>query len=108
MSSRGNAERRPRRDRRRRRCHLVVQPVLDYSRKSRKPGCYWIGFAVGLGLAVAANLLPYMLTRHAYKTDGYERVGFPFTFRLQGGFSYRFFFSYSALLADIAIGVVAL
>jgi hypothetical protein len=35
--------------------------------------------------------------------DGYETLGFPLIFRLEGGFAYRYDFSYVALFADIVL-----
>jgi hypothetical protein len=39
--------------------------------------------------------------------DGYDRFGFPFTFRAMGGIAGTYEFSYLALLADIAFAILA-
>ena len=63
-------------------------------------------FAVTTLLAAFANLLPYLQTRGAYKTDGLEIIGFPFTFRQRGGYYYVDDFRIGLLLADIVIALL--
>lgn len=63
------------------------------------------GTANGLAIAVALNLLPYWRTYDAPGTDGHAIMGFPFTFRREGGFSPRYDFHPALLLADAAIGI---
>jgi hypothetical protein len=66
---------------------------------------FWIGAAAGCLLAIGLNLLPYLRTRGAYQTDGLEVIGFPVVFRSLGGFAYRLYFSWWALLADILFAI---
>jgi hypothetical protein len=54
---------------------------------------------------LALNLLPYWQTRGRARFDGYEVVGFPFTFRRRGGFVNLDEFYIAALAADIVIGL---
>ena len=67
---------------------------------------FWIGTSVGCLLAVGLNLLPYLRTRGAYQADGFELIGFPFVFRSFGGFTYRLYISWWALLADILLAAL--
>jgi hypothetical protein len=63
-------------------------------------------FAATTLLAAFANLLPYLLTRGAYNGDGYEVIGFPFTFRRLGGYVGIYEFSVGLLLADIIVALL--
>ena len=54
---------------------------------------------------VTLNLLPYLRTRGAYNGDGFEIIGFPFTFRRIGGFAGIYEFHSIALLADIVLAL---
>jgi hypothetical protein len=75
-------------------------PTLEYRRRaSRWPRIY--SGILGLTVGVFANLVPYVLTYHAYDGDGFERVGFPITFFSQGGFAYRRYFSWWAVVGDL-------
>jgi hypothetical protein len=56
-------------------------------------------------IAIFLNLLPYLRMRLHPVYDGYETLGFPLTFRLEGGFAYHYEFSYLALLADIVLAL---
>ena len=68
---------------------------------------FGLGFTCA-GLAAAlANLLPYLMTRGAYNGDGFEVVGFPFTFRRVGGLTGIREFSVLALLADAGLALFA-
>jgi hypothetical protein len=65
-----------------------------------------IGLSVGCLFASGLNLLPYLRTRGAYKADGLEIIGFPFVFRSLGGFAYRFYFHWWALVADALLAAI--
>jgi hypothetical protein len=80
---------------------------IEYGVVARSRRRFGTGFALGLGVALAANVLPYIFTYRAYNGDGYERMGYPFAFREQGGVAYRRCFSHPALTPDIAIGLAA-
>jgi hypothetical protein len=74
------------------------------------------GFAVGLGLFIAANLIAVHVRSDGgfleglgivdYWADDIRRIGFPFQFFEEGGFSYRRNVSPIALLADLVVAVV--
>jgi hypothetical protein len=64
-----------------------------------------VGFSIATVLAVFLNLLPYLRTRGAYNGDGFEVIGFPFTFRRIGGYIGVHEFRFIALLADIVLGL---
>jgi hypothetical protein len=64
---------------------------------------FWIGVSVGCLIAACLNLFPYLRTRGAFQTDGLEHIGFPFVFRSLGGFAYRLYFHWWALVADILL-----
>jgi hypothetical protein len=64
-----------------------------------------LGASAGALVATVVNLLPYWLSHGAYGTDGYEVIGFPFTFRLMGGFAPIYEFRAGLLIADVLIGV---
>ena len=68
---------------------------------------FTIGFSVAILVATFLNLLPYLRTRGAYHGDGFEIIGFPFTFRRLGGFVGTYEFHVTALLADIGLALVA-
>lgn len=78
---------------------------LDYGSLPRSRWRFARGFVVGLCVALGANLLPFILTYHAYDGDGYQRIGFPFEFSREGGVEYRRWFSRASLIADIGIGL---
>ena len=63
------------------------------------------GFWVGALTAAFLNVLPYLRTRGAYQSDGFEIAGFPFTFRRFGGFQGVDEFHLAALFADITLGL---
>ena len=67
---------------------------------------WWIRFALALVFMSMLNLLPLWFTWSGYGADGYERVGFPFTFLERGGFSYRLHVHYGWLAADVGMAVV--
>jgi len=67
---------------------------------------FWIGVLTGWLLAVGWNLLPYLRTRGAYAHDDLEVIGFPFVFRALGGFAYRLYVYWWALLADFLLAVL--
>jgi hypothetical protein len=66
---------------------------------------YWTGFAVAMTVMVLLNLVPYVLSRGSYATDGLEVAGFPFRFWRMGGFSFVREFEVQSLIADIAIAL---
>ena len=62
---------------------------------------------IGFGIVVlTANLIPYVLTRGAYATDGHEVAGFPFHFHDFGGIAGDATFNALALFANVAIGIL--
>ena len=63
-------------------------------------------FAATTLVAAFVNLVPYLQTRGAYKTDGLEVIGFPFTFRRFGGYYPIYEFSVGLLLADIIVALL--
>ena len=68
---------------------------------------FTVGFSAVALVAGFLNLLPYLRTRGAYHGDGFEVIGFPFTFRRLGGFVGTYEFHIIALLADIGLALVA-
>jgi hypothetical protein len=80
--------------------------IVKYLANRRQTIAFWVVAALGLFVALEANLAPYYMTRGAYGFDGLEIIGFPFVFRSVGGFSFAFEFSHLALSADIAIAVI--
>ena len=81
--------------------------TLEYSNdRAGARGLFLWGFVFGLLVDLAANVLSYLPTRHAYYTDGYEIIGFPFKFRSMGGFRYSYSFSYGWLLVDVVFAIV--
>lgn len=64
------------------------------------------GFSATALVATFLNLLPYLRTRGAYNGDGFEIIGFPFTFRRLGGIAGIYEFSVMWLLADIGLALV--
>ena len=64
-----------------------------------------LGASAGALVAIVANLLPYWQSYGAYGTDGYEVIGFPFTFRRMGGFVGIYDFHTGLLLADLLIAL---
>jgi hypothetical protein len=65
-----------------------------------------LGFGIVLICALSLNFLPYFLTRGAYKTDGYEVIGFPYIFHRLGGFAGIDEFRLGTLIVDICFAVV--
>ena len=65
------------------------------------------GFIAGAVAVTFLNLLPFFRTRGAYNGDGFEIIGFPFTFRRLGGFAGIYEFHTIALIADIVLGLVS-
>jgi hypothetical protein len=65
----------------------------------------FVGFSATAVIAAFLNLLPYLRTRGAYDGDGFEIIGFPFTFRRVGGFVGAHELHIVALLADIGLGL---
>jgi hypothetical protein len=82
----------------------MAVPVLNYA-ASRTTGGFWKGFLLGLLASVVLNLLPYLFTYHAYFKDGYEYLGFPFTFRRVGGYPIFYVFDAWLLIGDILIAI---
>src|SRR5262245_20773104 len=68
---------------------------------------FWLCFAVALGLMVVANIMPLYVTWGAYRTDGYEVIGWPFAFRKYGGFEGGSYLFPDCLLGDALIAVAA-
>jgi hypothetical protein len=67
---------------------------------------FTIGFSAAALVAAFLNLRPYLRTRGAYHGDGFEVIGFPFTFRRVGGFADTYEFQVTALLADVGLALV--
>ncbi|MEW6305724.1 MAG: hypothetical protein AB1705_19775 [Verrucomicrobiota bacterium] len=63
------------------------------------------GFSVAAFGSAFLNLLPYFRTRGAYHGDGFEVIGFPFSFRTIGGIAGVHEFSMAALLADVTLAL---
>ena len=62
---------------------------------------------VAFGILMAfANVVPYLLTRGAYETDGVEVAGWPLRCYAGGGFAGLWYFSPWAMAGNIAIAVV--
>lgn len=64
------------------------------------------GFTAGAVAAAFLNLLPFFRTRGTNNGDGFEIIGFPFTFRRLGGVAGIHEFHTVALISDIAAGLV--
>lgn len=64
---------------------------------------FLVGCILGAFFAAILNILPFVLSRGAYNSDGYEVVGFPFEFRRLGGFAGIYQFHLWALAIDILI-----
>jgi len=64
-----------------------------------------LGFSAAAAVAAFFNILPHIQTRGAHNRDGFEIIGFPFTFRRVGGFSGISEFHVVALVADVALGL---
>jgi hypothetical protein len=63
------------------------------------------GFSIAALAAVMLNVIPYLWTRGAYQTDGFEVAGFPFTFRRFGGFAGTYQFHVDLLLYNIVLAL---
>jgi hypothetical protein len=78
--------------------------------------CFITGFAIGLLLFTAINLLsahlasdcglPAVFGCDACAND-IARAGWPFRFYEEGGFAYRFEINLTALLVDLGIGILS-
>jgi hypothetical protein len=68
---------------------------------------YLTGFAIAMTVMVLLNLVPYVLSRGSYGTDGSEVAGFPFTFWCMGGVSFVREFKVQSLIADVAVALAA-
>lgn len=66
---------------------------------------YLTGFTVCLIVMFLVNLIPYLVSLGAYKTDGLEIAGFPFTFWRLGGNSFVREFKMQWLIADVAVAL---
>jgi len=80
---------------------MADTPLLEYATLPRKWRRFRLGLLEGLGAAVISNIVPYAFTYHAWEMDGFEQIGFPLTFREEGGMDYRYMFSVRALLMDV-------
>jgi len=80
---------------------MADAPVLEYARVSSRWRRFGLGVVVGSGAAVIANVVPYVFTYHAWRYDGFEQIGFPMTFREEGGDSYRYMYSVRGLILDV-------
>ena len=65
------------------------------------------GFTGAVLVILFLNVWPNYKMRFYGVNDGYDRFGFPFTFRAMGGIAGTHEFSYLALLADIAFAILA-
>src|SRR5687768_6038917 len=84
--------------------------LVRYSAEAPRPMTrsttpFVLGACAGLLVAIAANLLPYWLSYGADATDGYEVIGFPFTFRRIGGYAGVRELHVSVLIADVVIAI---
>jgi len=66
---------------------------------------YLTGFAVSFAVMVLINLIPYLTSLGAYKTDGFEIAGIPFSFWRMGGNPGVCEFKLQFLIADIAVAL---
>jgi hypothetical protein len=65
-----------------------------------------LGFAGATVVVALLNLAPFIWTFRAYQGDGFELIGFPFTFRRLGGeYPNIYEFHVVALWADIGLGL---
>ena len=64
-------------------------------------------FAATFMVLAALNVWTYFHTYQAPWSDGFARVGFPFTFRFWGGMPFTYWFSLKNFLGDIAVAVSA-
>jgi hypothetical protein len=64
------------------------------------------GVVTGLVFAMCCNLVPFFYTYGAYRTDGFEVIGFPLIFRSAGGFLFSTQFYPLAFLADLTFASV--
>src|SRR5687768_6367013 len=67
---------------------------------------FLLGASTGGVIAIGCNLLPYWHSYQAYHGDGYEVIGFPFTFRRLGGFAGIYEFRIELLIANAIIAIV--
>lgn len=62
---------------------------------------------IGFGFAMAtANIIPYLLTRGDYRTDGHEIAGFPFRCYDFGGLAGHNTFYPWAMMANMMIAIL--
>lgn len=61
--------------------------------------------AFGFAMAIA-NIIPYILTRGAFATDGHEIAGFPMRCYVVGGISGSVDFSPWAMMANMMIAIL--
>lgn len=77
---------------------------------------FLFAFAAGIGLFIILNLIAVHVRSDAglfeglgivdRSSDDIRRIGFPFQFLEEGGFSHRYIFSPLALVSDILTGIV--
>jgi len=67
---------------------------------------FLIGCIVGLAVAAALNLAPYVWTRYNSVVDDFEVMGFPMLFFRQGGFAGIKQFVIVALLIDLVFALL--
>ena len=85
--------------------HLAVRRLLRL-RDLADRRCFLIGVATGGAFAVLCNLVPFFQTFGAYRTDGFEVIGFPLVFHTAGGFSYFTRFHWLAFFGDFLFAAI--
>ncbi len=66
--------------------------------------CFAITNLIVVHVRSDGGLLEGLGITHRYR-DGIRCIGFPFQFFEEGGYSYRYIFTLSALLADVALAI---
>ncbi len=66
---------------------------------------FWLPFFAVLALAPVMSLFTYWQTYQAWKTDGCEQIGWPFSFFARGGFAHGEYYYLKDLTIDIAIWI---
>lgn len=77
--------------------------VMNVNRKDRSFVIRFIAFGIVMAIA---NIIPYVLTRGAYATDGHEIAGFPLRCYDVGGFSGLMYFNPWAMMANMIIAIL--
>ncbi|WP_442505697.1 hypothetical protein SH528x_004497 [Novipirellula sp. SH528] len=76
------------------------EPPLEDNRKRR---AFFSSVTCLFSLMVALNFSRLIVTWHAFRTDGFEQIGFPFAFFERGGFSFHYVWHLQWLFVDAVI-----